>query len=573
MARIAKSLEELRSQIDALAPGRDKSSDGWIASQQHHAQNPTSDHEADANGVVHALDITNDPGHGVVATEIAEQIRVSRDHRVKYIISNKRISNPDIQDWAWRPYNGANPHDKHFHVSVKSDPALADSVEPWKVSLQAPTGEVSVVRPRLELGSRGAAVKEAQGLLGVTVDGSFGEETDGAVRDFQAAHGLALVDGIIGPYTWAALLANPAPVFVPSSGLQTDITATVWSSTESRKKSAYGAYIDPNASFGVSLPFKFEGARPTVRVINPANGKTIEAQVMDVGPWNGGKNSAGQDTADPYWTNGDRPQAETGTDRRGRKTNSAGIDLTPLAAKALGIDGKGKVNWEFVNPAAPSPFPAPPVVAREQEQPQEEGLPWAELITLTTKTLFGSNANKINLPLGNLQNVIAHGLHIATLLKNIDTKSQSIERLAAAADAGLAVLASPAQEMKLVGQSSVSKPQLILPQPVPLKGTTPMNSAQIMSLVRLLFGAGGPLAAWLVSRGLDPSIVVSVIEWILGAGGPILSAIWSMFAHNSSSQVQNAAALPGVKVVVDPDVAPEGAVKAAYASPGATLKK
>src|ERR1043165_990643 len=107
MARLAKSLDVLRAQIDALAPGRDKSSDGTFPSAEHLRQNPNSDHNTG-----HALDITNDPAHGVVAADLAEQLRQSRDHRIKYIISNRRISNPTIQDWAWRPYDGSNPHDK-----------------------------------------------------------------------------------------------------------------------------------------------------------------------------------------------------------------------------------------------------------------------------------------------------------------------------------------------------------------------------------------------------------------------------------------------------------------------------
>src|SRR4029077_2718160 len=36
-----------------------------------------------------------------------------------------------------------------------------------------------------------------------------------------------------------------------------------------------------------------------------------------------------------------------------RRTNLAGIDLTPAAARQLGIDDKGEVEWEFVSPAAP----------------------------------------------------------------------------------------------------------------------------------------------------------------------------------------------------------------------------
>ena len=129
--KLAKSLETLRSQINALAPGRDKTSDGTIGDARHAAS--TSDHNPDRNGDVCAMDITHDPAHGVDAGVLADVLRQSHDDRIKYIISNRRIASSAVFPWRWRPYTGASPHTAHFHVSVmqagKNDPG------PWKLTL------------------------------------------------------------------------------------------------------------------------------------------------------------------------------------------------------------------------------------------------------------------------------------------------------------------------------------------------------------------------------------------------------------------------------------------------------
>jgi lysozyme family protein len=141
MPRDARSLETLRSQINAFAPGRDKSTDGTTASAQHTAQNPNSDHEPGADGIVTALDITNDPNDGVDAGLLADQLRVSKDSRIKYVISNARIftSSEAVRvhkmqgpAWEWRPYSGVNAHRSHFHISVMDE--TADDTRLWAVS-------------------------------------------------------------------------------------------------------------------------------------------------------------------------------------------------------------------------------------------------------------------------------------------------------------------------------------------------------------------------------------------------------------------------------------------------------
>lgn len=63
--------------------------------------------------------------------------------------------------------------------------------------------------PTLRIGSRGVDVGRLQSALGLRIDEEFGSVTEGAVMTFQAARGLE-VDGVVGPRTWAAVLAPVA---------------------------------------------------------------------------------------------------------------------------------------------------------------------------------------------------------------------------------------------------------------------------------------------------------------------------------------------------------------------------
>lgn len=117
--------------------------------------------------------------------------------------------------------------------------------------------------------------------------------------------------------------------------LNKGIVATVFGGAPDIETSAYTGHRIDDTIVGVALPAHMPGAK--VRVHNGS--KSVVADVVDIGPWN---------TNDPYWIAHARPQAESGTDMRGRHTNKAGIDLTPATARALGIDGKGVIDWEFV---------------------------------------------------------------------------------------------------------------------------------------------------------------------------------------------------------------------------------
>jgi hypothetical protein len=66
---------------------------------------------------------------------------------------------------------------------------------------------MSSPRPELIKGDSGVAVKLLQRLLGISIDGQFGVNTENALKAFQIAHGLK-GDGIVGPLTWKALTVN-----------------------------------------------------------------------------------------------------------------------------------------------------------------------------------------------------------------------------------------------------------------------------------------------------------------------------------------------------------------------------
>ena len=127
MARLVAAGVTLRRQIDKAFPGRDKRSDGWIGDRAHQARK--SDHNPDAKGWVHAIDIDadlipwNPRASKKAAQDLANQIVEYAAsgklgcHRIKYVVYNDRIASGTYAKtwWQWRRKGYGHLH--HIHVS------------------------------------------------------------------------------------------------------------------------------------------------------------------------------------------------------------------------------------------------------------------------------------------------------------------------------------------------------------------------------------------------------------------------------------------------------------------------
>lgn len=105
------------------------------------------------------------------------------------------------------------------------------------------------------------------------------------------------------------------------------------------KPTATGYIIDRCVPF-VALP-STRALYRAVMIANPANGKSCEAMVLDVGPFN--------EHDDDYVFDGARPIAESGQSVSGKGTNGAGIDLGEKVWNLLGMTDNGPVDWEFLS--------------------------------------------------------------------------------------------------------------------------------------------------------------------------------------------------------------------------------
>ena len=233
-ARISKSLDTLRSQVNALAPGRSKASDGWLGDAKHSMRK--SDHNAEPDGTVDAFDLTHDPKNGVDIQRVCDAIVASRDRRVSYLICNGKIiaGSNGPKPWTKRAYNGPNKHTKHLHISVLD--AHQDDTTPWDIGAAfggAAPGRAPVPATRSRPAPAGAPeapqghfpakgtiddplVEKVQRQLrdlgyseAGNPDGDFGDLTENAILIFRKDAGLPLSPAIDDALLAALAKAGP----------------------------------------------------------------------------------------------------------------------------------------------------------------------------------------------------------------------------------------------------------------------------------------------------------------------------------------------------------------------------
>ena len=126
MARLVAGGVTLRNQVNKRWPRRDKRSDGWIGDKAHAGRQ--SDHNPDARGLVHALDIDADldPKDPVAAQRLANQIvayaasGIPGSNRIKYVVFNDQIASGTYANSMWKWRGSGYGHIHHIHVSFST---------------------------------------------------------------------------------------------------------------------------------------------------------------------------------------------------------------------------------------------------------------------------------------------------------------------------------------------------------------------------------------------------------------------------------------------------------------------
>ncbi|WP_157090044.1 peptidoglycan-binding domain-containing protein [Janibacter melonis] len=146
---------------------------------------------------------------------------MARRFGVMYIIWDRKIWGTYNMGVGWRPYYGSSPHTDHIHFSFSWDGAMQRTSwwtgKAWTSVTKTPGGTSGTPvtpppvatpqsYPTLTVGAKGADVKIAQKVIGVTADGAFGPATQAALRRWQSAQSIP-VTGALDARTWQRMVA------------------------------------------------------------------------------------------------------------------------------------------------------------------------------------------------------------------------------------------------------------------------------------------------------------------------------------------------------------------------------
>lgn len=139
-------LGQLGSELNQIAPNRDRTTDGTIGNAAH--QLSVSDHnddevgrvpirDADNKHEVHAIDLDADLREPNLTMEMVVQHVIARcrsgeEKRLRYVIYNKRIWEAS-NGWKQRSYTGDSPHTAHAHFSASYETKLEASIASWRL--------------------------------------------------------------------------------------------------------------------------------------------------------------------------------------------------------------------------------------------------------------------------------------------------------------------------------------------------------------------------------------------------------------------------------------------------------
>jgi hypothetical protein len=284
--RSVESLKTLLAQINALAPGRKKQSDGWIGDKAHMSRH--SDHNPEPDGTVDARDFTHDPP-ALDIQKLANAIAASKDKRVSYMICNGKIMSgrKGPKPWVWRPYNGKNGHYHHLHVSVLDEGQ--DDKTPWKIeSAFKKVRIVSIFDPPKrtvedETGIR--TIAEAPGDRNVTeelediaavdlYDGKFHVEIEAVQKRLNELGypEFGGIDGKWGTKTRAAMLAFRADNNLP-------LVPTIDDQLMAALMVAKPRYVNPERANATVADLRAEGAEDVKAADNTQIAGTVAAGV------------------------------------------------------------------------------------------------------------------------------------------------------------------------------------------------------------------------------------------------------------------------------------------------------